>query len=112
MAERVLEPLLTCPFKDVPVSIQELPIGVCETPMYRARGPFWVTEWYSDKQALLHDISHRGGVPPGFPRVLRAVQEAKECDPPRGDPRDGIYTKTNREVDTDKIVGILKGGAK
>lgn len=103
--ETVVEPLLNCPFKGTEVVIEELPIGLCERPMYRARGSFWVTNWYDNRQVLLHDISHRDGVPPEFPRILRALQSVTEREePPKTNPAQGL----GAEVDGDVVDKVLR----
>jgi len=100
-----LEPLMTCPFTGAAIEVEELPIGLCENPMYKAKCGFWTTGWYSDKQALLHDISHRDGVAPEFPRIIRVLQETKKNEkPPQTDPAQGL----GGEVDMDHVDRLIR----
>lgn len=60
------EPSLVCPFTGKKIEI----IFSSGTATYMAKGPFWNSKLYKDKQELLHDISHRMGVAPRFPRKV------------------------------------------
>ena len=99
----VEEPLLTCPFLGSDLKIEELPTGLNGTTMYRARGEFWTTRLYGEKQMLLHDLSYRNGRAPDFPRVLRLVQSVREVERPQSDPTAGL----GGEVDSDAVERVL-----
>jgi hypothetical protein len=72
------EPVLICPFTGKLIDIVFSP----GAGAYMARGPFWTSSLYKDKQELLHDISHRMGVAPQFSRkVTVKVREVEEPEP-------------------------------
>ena len=101
-------PVLTCPFTGEELVIDEIPCGINGVVMYRARGPFYDTKLYGEKQALYYDLSTRGGVRPSFSRVLRKVQGVRLIERPNpSSPVD-----SNREINTDFIGDVLKGKLK
>jgi hypothetical protein len=81
-------PILTCPFTGKDLVIEKMPIGTMEKDMWHARGPFWTSFWYDSKQALLHDISTRGGISPAFPRSRPPI-EVRLIEAPPSNPAAG-----------------------
>lgn len=98
------EPNTKCPFTggDIEIEFNEI-LG-----QYRGLGPFWVTQWYDERQALLYDLSQRGGVAPNFPR--RVLVEVRDREPPPPDPREGLgASDAVKEQINETIDRVLRG---
>lgn len=90
------EPLLLCPFMREPLEIVQVAGGAG----WMARGKFYTTSIFLDKQELLWWISHRDSVAPTFPKRLDI--KVRELEPPGIDPADvdrARYEKTDAAID-------------
>ena len=83
--KRATEPIMECPFMGEPFEI----VFSSGTGTYMAVGKFWNSRLYKDKQTLLHDFSHRGGLAPTFPRE-RPVISARERERPEVNPNEDM----------------------
>ena len=106
MADKVdiISTPIVCPFDGEPLKIEELPIGLCKTPMFKAVGRFWQTKWYSSREGLIADIGMRAGRRQMPPDVTPSLVEIRERQPPPSNPAEGL----GGEVDGDRVEGILK----
>lgn len=80
-------PTLLCPFTKEPVTIVEL-VGSEGQTFYMARGPFWFTRSFQDRNDLLWHLGFRDGVAPSFPRKVSVKVKERE-EPPFYKEEDG-----------------------
>lgn|SRR3990167_3879141 len=78
------EPNLQCPFTGLPIEILRIADGSAYIGRVQTPEGGWHTSLFSEKEPLLHFLSTRHGVKPGFPK--RTKIEVKESLPPSTDP--------------------------
>jgi hypothetical protein len=99
--KKVTEPRMRCPFTGKQIEL------VCSDNIYwMAKGPFWNTKLYKSKQELLHDLSHRNGVAPDFPREEPKI-EVRTVEEPQQNPNADLVVRPEDidEKAIDRIVG-------
>jgi len=62
--------LVECPFTGADVKIEYNAV-IC---LFRGIGPFYVTEWYNTRRALMYDLLQRPGAKPAFFRERKPVK--------------------------------------
>ncbi len=92
---------MRCPFTGKEIEL------ICSDNIYwMAKGPFWNSKLYKSKQELLHDISHRNGVAPDFPREIKI--QVRTLEEPEPNPNaDLIVAAEDIDQTVDNIVGDM-----